>query len=153
MFIADGGVMKRFLIFAALWPILGLVWGFWIVLQISNRAVGAPLSFDYQEMNLLPMAYMAGIIPALLLAWFDEMLARRHASYRISWTALAAYLVSYVPLLGVYALPLMHDHAIWLVGIIGAVPGAICAWLATDEAEGVIRRRDKSPIGQMNRML
>jgi hypothetical protein len=58
-----------------------------------------------------------------------------------------------VPLLGVYSPPIMHDHTVWLVGIIGAVSGAICAWLATDEAEGVIRRRDKSPIGQMNRML
>jgi len=145
--------MKRFLIFASLWPILGLVWGFWIVLQISNWAVGAPLSFDYHQVNLLPMAYMAGIVPALLLAWFDEMLARRHASYRICWTALAAYLVSYMPLLGVYSPPIMHGQTIWLVGIIGAVPGAICAWLATDEAEGATRRRDKSPIGQMKRML
>jgi len=145
--------MKRFLIFAALWPILGLVWGVWIVLQLSNWAVGAPLSFDDHQANLLPMAYMAGIIPALLLAWFDEALARRRASHRMSWTALAAYLVSYVPLLGVYSLPSMDNHAIWLVGLIGAVPGAVCAWLATDEAEGVIRRRDKSPIGQINRMF
>src|ERR1700710_2562546 len=98
-------IMKRFLIFATLWPILGFVWGFWIVLQISNWAVGAPFTFDYHQVNLLPIAYIVGIVPALLLAWFDDVLATRNTSYRVGYTAVVAYAISYVPILGAFSLP------------------------------------------------
>jgi hypothetical protein len=144
-------IMKRFLIFATLWPILGFVWGFWIVLQISNWAVGAPLSFDYHQVNLLPIAYIVGIVPALLLAWLDDVLARRNTRYRVGCTALVAYVVSYVPMLGALSLPFMHDPYIWLLGLIGAVPGAVCSWLATDEPNTLIRVRDKRQIGAIKR--
>jgi hypothetical protein len=144
-------IMKRFLIFATLWPILGFVWGFWIVLQISNWSVGAPLTFDYHQVNLLPTAYIVGIVPALLLAWLDDVLATRNMRYRVGCTALVAYVISYVPMLGALSLPFMHDPYIWLLGIIGAVPGAVCSWLATDEPNTLMRERDKRRIGAIKR--
>jgi hypothetical protein len=135
--------MKRFLIFATLWPILGFVWGFWIVLQISNWAVGARLTFDYH--------HIVGIVPALLLAWFDDVLATRNVPHRIECTTVMAYVLSYVPMLGALSLPFVHNPYVWLLGMIGAVPGAACSWLATDEPDTLMRERDKRQITAIKR--
>ena len=55
--------MKRYLIFALLFPPIAFVVAFWIMLQIANWAEGSPNTFDYRQVTVLPMAYMIAIIP------------------------------------------------------------------------------------------
>ena len=124
--------MKRFLIFAAVAPPLGFIIAFWMMLQIANWLAGAPSTFDLQHVAMLPTVYAFGMIPALLMAWFDHVLAQRGISYRIALTALFAYGLSYVPLLGAFQLGFMHEPSVLLLGLIGAVPAAVCSWLATE---------------------
>jgi hypothetical protein len=123
--------MKRFLIFAAVAPPLGFLIAFWVMLQIANWIAGAPGTFDLQHVAMLPTVYLFGVIPALLTAWFDHLLATRQMSYRIALTALFGYALSYVPLLGAFKLGFMSEPSAALVGLIGAVPAAVCSWLAT----------------------
>jgi hypothetical protein len=124
--------MKRFLIFAAVAPPLGFLIAFWVMLQIANWIAGAPSTFDLQHVAMLPTVYVFGVIPALLTAWFDHVLATRQMSYRIALTALFGYALSYVPLLGAFQLGFMSEPSAALVGLIGAVPAAVCSWLATE---------------------
>jgi hypothetical protein len=123
--------MKRFLIFAAVAPPLGFLIAFWVMLQIANWIAGVPGTFDLQHVAMLPTVYLFGVIPALLTAWFDHLLATRQMSYRIALTALFGYALSYVPLLGAFKLGFMSEPSAALVGLIGAVPAAVCSWLAT----------------------
>jgi hypothetical protein len=127
--------MKRFLIFAAVAPPLGFIIAFWMMLQIANWMAGAPSTFDVQHVALLPTVYAFGMIPALLMAWFDHVLAQRRIGYRIALTTLFAYALSYVPLLGAFQLGFMHEPSVLLLGLIGAVPAALCSWLATDRGQ------------------
>ena len=121
--------VKRFLIFAAVAPPLGFVIAFWVMLQIANWMAGAASSFDLRQVTMLPAIYVFGVIPALLIAWFDHVVAKRQMPYRIALTALFAYALSYLPLLAV--LRLMQEPSAVLLGLIGAVPAAACSWLAT----------------------
>jgi len=98
--------MKRFLIFAAVAPPLGFIVAFWVMLQIANWLAGSPNTFDVAQIMMLPTIYLVGLIPALLAAWFDHALARRNVSYRMALPA--------------------------LFGLIGAVPSALCSWLAAE---------------------
>jgi hypothetical protein len=129
--------MKRFLIFAAVAPPLGFIIAFWVMLQIANWLAGAPSTFDLQHVAMLPTVYAFGLIPALLFAWFDHVLARRQVCYRIALTTLFAYAISYVPLLGAFRFGFMHEPSMLLLGLIGAVPAAVCSWLATDRRQVV----------------
>ena len=129
--------MKRFLIFAAVAPPLGFIIAFWVMLQIANWMAGAPSTFDLQHVVMLPTVYVFGVIPALLIAWFDQVLAQRQMSYRIALTASFAYALSYVPLLGAFQLGFMHEPSAVLLGLIGAVPAAVCSWLATERSQPV----------------
>ncbi|CAN7532579.1 DUF5413 family protein [Bradyrhizobium sp. LjRoot220] len=129
--------MKRFLIFAAIAPPLGFIIAFWIMLQIANWMVGGPGTFDMQQVAMLPTIYLVGLIPALLTAGFDHVLAKREMSYRIALTALFGYFVSYAPLVGAFRLAFMHDPGVLLLGIVGAVPAALCSWLSTERRQPV----------------
>jgi hypothetical protein len=122
--------MKRFVIFAVVAPPLGFIIAFWVMLQIANWITGAPSTFDLQHVVMLPTVYVFGVIPALLLAGFDHVLAKRQMRYRIALTALFACVLSYVPLLGAFHLGFMHEPSAVLLGLIGAVPAAVCSWLA-----------------------
>ena len=90
--------MKRFLIFAAIAPPLGFVVAFWVMLQIANWLAGSPSTFDVAQVMMLPTIYLVGLIPALLVAWFDHALAKRNVSHRVALTALFGYAISYLPL-------------------------------------------------------
>jgi hypothetical protein len=65
------------------------------------------------------MAYMIGIVPALIVAVFDPVI--RNARYRILWTSPFAYAAGFMPTLA---------RSVLGFGLIGAVPGTICSWLA-----------------------
>jgi hypothetical protein len=70
--------MKRFLIFAAIAPPLGFIVAFWVMLQIANWLAGSPGTFDVAQVMMLPTIYLVGLIPALLVAWFDRTLSTRN---------------------------------------------------------------------------
>lgn len=122
--------MRRFLIFGLLFPPLAFVVAFWGMLQILNWALGEKSTVDYHQLILLPVAYMVALLPAMLTAVVDNALAIRNVRYRILWTALAGYLFIFVPLLAALLTGSIHGYYLLLFGIIGAVPAAICSWLA-----------------------
>src|SRR6266511_2551461 len=124
--------MTRFLIFAAIAPPLGFVVAFWVMLQIANWLAGSPTTFDVAQILMLPTIYLVGLIPALLAAWFDHALAKRNVSYRIVLTALFGYAITYLPLAVVFWIGFAHGPYVLLFGLIGAVPSAVCSWLAAE---------------------
>jgi len=80
----------------------------------------------------MPTIYLVGLIPALLAAWFDHALARRNVSHRIALTALFGYAISYLPLAVAFWIGFGHGPYVLLFGLIGAVPSAVCSWLAAE---------------------
>jgi hypothetical protein len=119
---------RRVLIFALLGPPIGFATGLWGLLQLLNWAVGSPSTSDIGQLVLLPVAYALGIVPALIVARFDQAVVK--SRYRVLWTTLFAYLAGFLPILG--ALMMGFIQSLWVLplGLIGAVPGAICSWLA-----------------------
>jgi hypothetical protein len=124
--------MTRFLIFAAVAPPLGFVVAFWVMLQIANWLAGGPTTFDVAQIMMLPTIYLVGLIPALLAAWFDHALAKRNASHRIALTAMFGYAICYLPLAVVFWMGSAHGPDVLLFGLVGAVPSAVCSWLAAE---------------------
>lgn len=124
--------MTRFLIFAAIALPLGFVVAFWVMLQIANLLAGSPTTFDVAQIMMLPTIYLVGVIPALSAAWFDHALARRNVSYRILHTALFGYAISYPPFAAAFWIGFGHGPYVLLLGLIGAVPSALCSWLAAE---------------------
>ncbi|MCG2668178.1 DUF5413 family protein [Bradyrhizobium sp. GCM10023182] len=121
--------MRRFVVFAVLFPPLAFIVAFWGMLQILNWALGEKGTADYGQLVLLPLAYMLALLPALLTAVVDDVLARRNIRYRILWTAFAGYVFIFTPLLAALLTGSIHGPHLFLFGIIGAVPAAICSWL------------------------
>ena len=124
--------MKRFLVFAAIAPPLGFVVAFWVMLQIANWLAGSPNTFDVGQIMMLPTIYLVGLSPALLVAWFDHALAKRNVSYRVGLTALFGYAISYLPLTAASWMGFVLGPEVLLFGLIGAVPSAVCSWLAAE---------------------
>jgi hypothetical protein len=135
--------MTRFLIFAAMAPPLGFVVAFWVMLQIANWLAGSPPNtFDVTQMMMLPTIYLIGLIPALAAAWFDHVLAKRHVSHRIARTALFGYAISFLPMIASFRFGVVLGPEVLLLGLVGAVPSAVCSWLA---AEGQLTEFVPSP--------
>ena len=72
------------------------------------------------------------MIPALWAAGFDHALAKRNVPYRIAFTALFGYTISYLPLAVAYWVGFAHGPEVLLFGLVGAVPSAVCSWLAAE---------------------
>ena len=81
---------------------------------------------------MLPTIYLVGLIPALAAAWFDHALSTRNLSHRVPLTTLFGYAISYLPLIGAPWMGFVHGPYVVLFGLIGAVPSALCSWLATE---------------------
>lgn len=122
--------MRRFVVFAVLFPLLAFIVAFWGMLQILNWALGEKSTADYHQLVLLPLAYVLVLLPAMLTAVVDDVLARRNTRFRILWTALAGYVFIFTPLLAALLTGSIHGPYLFLFGLIGAVPGAVCSWLA-----------------------
>ena len=86
---------------------------------------------------MLPTIYLVGLIPALLVAWFDRALSTRNLSHRVPLTALFGYAISNLPLIGAPWMGFVHGPYVVLFGLIGAVPAAVCSWLATERRAAV----------------
>lgn len=123
--------MKRLLIFALLAPPLGMATGLYLMLPLLNGGFVAS-TLDWHNIILLPAAYFMGLVPALVVGLFDGALAKRKVRRRVLWTAGFAFAMSFIPVLPSIAFGFIQTPWILPFGIIGAVPGAICAWLAGD---------------------
>jgi hypothetical protein len=123
--------MTRFLIFAILGPPLGFVTLFWGLLGTLGLALGEPPAIHAGQIVLLPLAYMLGIVPALVTAAFDHTLARWRVRPRILWTALFGYAAAYLILLTAWMDGSVHGPYLLAFGLVGAVPGAVCSWISS----------------------
>jgi hypothetical protein len=132
----DGG-LRRFLIFGLLGPPLGMLTGMWGIVPVLNGLLGGPSVFDYHQLVLIPLAYQIGLLPALLVAVFDGLLARRGVRYRVGWSALFGFAMSFIPLLGALSMGFLHGPFVAIFGLLGAAPAAACSWLAGEGAPRV----------------
>ncbi len=127
--------MKRVLIFSLVAPPLSFATAFWILLQVANWAAGSPSTFSLGQAASLPTVYLIGLIPALLAATYDYVMEQAEVSWRVGLTAIFAYAVSYLPLVIAGATEFTQGPCFWLFGLSGAVPAALCSWLATEQQQ------------------
>ncbi|MDP3076088.1 DUF5413 family protein [Bradyrhizobium sp.] len=127
--------MKRVLVFTLVAPPLSFAIAFWILLQAANWAAGTPFTFNLRQVASLPTAYLIGVIPALLAATYDYVMEEADVSWRAGLTAMFAYAISYLPLVIAGGMEFTQGPVFWLFGLVGAVPAALCSWLATAQEQ------------------
>jgi hypothetical protein len=114
--------MKRFLIYLFLFPAIATVL-FYAVIYFLTGAVVDSLSG--------PAFYYLGFIgPGLVVASVDWLAARTTVPGVIA-TTLFAYVVS------VLAVVWAGTIGVWVFGLVGAIPAAVCSWLSNKRKKGV----------------
>lgn len=78
---------------------------------------------------LLP-TYFLGLVPALATALVDAALAARGTPRRIAWTALAGAVCGFMPVAAAIGYSGLVRPLVLAWVLVGAVPAAICSWLA-----------------------
>ena len=141
MSIEGDDVLRRFLIFALLGPPLGMITGLWGILPAMNWSLGGASVFDYHQIVLTPLAYQVGLVPALLAAAFDGWLAKRGVRFRVVWSALFGFSVSFLPLVGALSMGFLHGPFVDIFGLLGAAPAAVRSVLSGG-ASPRLRRRE-----------
>jgi hypothetical protein len=127
--------MKRYLIFAALGPLLG---GFWLLLTTTVMAGywSHPPSFSEAEkvvavfVRTLQYSYLFGILPALMIAAVDDILFHVR---RMGWVVR----VLIVGAIAFFAAELLYGSRgpdsgavqFMLYGLVGFIPATISSWL------------------------
>ncbi|WP_152033224.1 hypothetical protein [Bradyrhizobium sp. DOA9] len=118
--------MIRFGVFGVLGPLAG----YFVFLGLGGGFSG-PSSAGVAFIMLLPVAWIAGVVPALLTASFDQSLARLGATpaQRYLLTALVGYAAAYLLMLANFleAEPLFPFQSSW--GLVGAIPAAVCSFV------------------------
>jgi len=128
--------MKRYLIFAALGPLLG---GFWLLLTTTVMAGywSHPPSFSEAEkvvavfVRTLQYSYLFGILPALMIAAVDDILFHVR---RMGWVVR----VLIVGVIAFFAAELLYGSRgpdsgavqFMLYGLVGFIPATISSWLS-----------------------
>jgi uncharacterized membrane protein len=107
--------MKRFLIFAVLFPPLALV--------IFN-APDVVMHHDFRLLDLVTfgLTYTFAVVPALILAWVDQ-------KFRIVGTMIAGAAIAYLAAFSI-GFPFLDYRATLMIGLIGTIPAAVCSWLS-----------------------
>lgn len=108
--------MKRFLIFLLLFPAIATA-SFYAVLYILTGA-------ELDSLSGPAIGYLFFIGPALVLALVDWFVAKKTPVPGVIGTTLVAYGVS------VLAVELAGARWILALGLIGAIPAAVCSWLS-----------------------
>jgi hypothetical protein len=114
--------MKRILVFTVLFPPLALV--------IFN-APDVIMRHDFRLLDLvtLSLTYTFMVIPALILAWVD------HAFHSLAGTTIAGAAIAYLAALSI-GFPFLDYRATLMIGLIGAIPAAVCSWLSSEKQNG-----------------
>jgi hypothetical protein len=124
--------MRRVIIFAVLGPLLGILTGFFVLLPIVAALAGNPLHIDtdHAPFALLPVAYIGGLLPTVLVGVFDGVLANRNIGWRILWSGIFGFAMAFLPLLTSLSMGFIHGPFVLLFGAIGALPACVCSWIA-----------------------
>lgn len=122
--------MKRFLIFPGLLPPLAL-----LAFLVPGLVARPELPTFRALYGMLGIAYVVAIVPASLLAVMDWYLSQKPTFVSITVTATTGFILSLVTasVLGLRA-EVRSDPV--LIGMVGAVPTAVCCWLSkTSQAQ------------------
>jgi Family of unknown function (DUF5413) len=133
---ARGASMKRYLVFAALAPLLG---GFWLLLATSVMSgywSRPPSLLEVEKLvavfvKTLQYSYLFGILPALMIGAVDDILFHVR---RIGW----AVRLLIVGAIAFAAAELMYGSRgpdsgalqFILYGLVGFIPATVSSWLA-----------------------
>ena len=131
-----GRGMKRFLIFLLLGPLLGLL-VFMLRNAFAGKLVGGFMGFVFG----LPFGYLFGL-PIVLVMWVEDWFLsdKTGLGMKVATSACVGYVASIAMLLLTSALHLQLPQ-ILSFGIVGAIPAAVCSWLAgTTEIRGTLRQ-------------
>ena len=129
-----GRGMKRFLIFLLLGPLLGFL-VFLLRNAFAGKTVGGFMGFVFA----LPFGYLFGL-PTVL--WVEDWFLsdKIGLGMKVATSACVGYIASIAMLLLTSALQLQLPQ-ILSFGIVGAIPAAVCSWLAgTTEDRGTSRQ-------------
>ena len=123
--------MKRFLIFAILGPLIGLM----IMLGISWFLAG---NFGYPGVRFwvygLPLAYVLGLAPALVAGAANWLLASKLTFWlRVGATFCAGYIVTVLTGFVIFDTRYTSLPEVLAFGLVGAIPAAICSWLSGNQ--------------------
>jgi len=117
---------RRLAIFGIVGPPLGLATGLGMLWLISRSQTVTGSGF----LALLVPTYFLGLVPALATALVDSALAARGTPRRIVWTALAGAACGFFPVAAAIGYSGLIRPLFLVWGLVGAVPAAICSWLA-----------------------
>jgi hypothetical protein len=122
--------MKRLWIFLLVGPFVGFV-----VALFPGHAMTMMAPYFFAVM--LPVAYLAGAVPALLVCIVDHHLSDKLGDFtRAAVTALAGYI-------SVAAMFAVYDEQVsgWIaqVGFAGAIPGAFCSLMSAEKQNETAR--------------
>ena len=117
--------MKRLLIFTALFPPLALL--IYISPDVISRREFPPMRLMFA---ILGFAYLFALIPAWLTAAVDWSLSSKPFYLRLFATMVAGAAIAELT-----AQYLSHDmrDALLIVGLMGAIPAAVCSWLSREK--------------------
>jgi hypothetical protein len=120
--------MKRYLIFTTLFPPLALV------------VFNAPVLIMHRDFRLLDLvtfgvAYTLGVIPAWLTAAVDWALSAKSTYLRIVGTAVAGAVITDSVALFMWGF-FAGFWPVLMAGLVGAIPAAVCSWLASEKQSG-----------------
>jgi hypothetical protein len=128
--------MKRYLIFAALSPLLG---GFWLLLTttvMSGYWSHPPSAAEIAKLvtvfaKTLQYSYLFGVLPALMIAAVDDILFHvKRISPLVRMLILGA--IAFVAAEFTYGGRGQDSGALQFVlyGLVGLIPAMVCSWLA-----------------------
>ncbi|WP_441242535.1 hypothetical protein [Tardiphaga sp. 768_D3_N2_1] len=120
--------MKRFLIFAALFPPLGML----VFNAPDEVSKGIPSSEDL--LAWLIASYPIAIVPALLMAGIDRALSKQ--TFHLLKTTAVGGLVSASVLLFLWSGLAPFWSGVMAV-LLGALPAAVCSWLSDKSMRSV----------------
>lgn len=116
--------MKRFLTFPGLLPPLAL-----LAFLVPGLFARPELPTFRALYGMLGIAYFVAIVPACLLSVVDWYFSQKRTFVSITVTATTGFILSLVTAY-VFGLRAEVRNDPVLIGMIGAVPAAICCWLS-----------------------
>jgi hypothetical protein len=116
--------MKRFAVFAILGPPITAATFYLILLPLAGVLEGVPVVIDT---SVLPV-WSYAVFASLVVAVFDWVASIIELPLRPIGAAVTGWLMAFLLLRDILALP---DLPGWFVGvgILGAIPGAVCSWV------------------------
>jgi hypothetical protein len=125
---------KGVIIFSVLGPPLGLMTALLVLIPLISLIASGKLEWTADPLGLvvlLPLSYFLGFVPAAVVGFVDALLARNAVPGRIAWTTLAGFFGTFLPVLSAITAGYIHGFSFLIGGIVGAVPAALCSWLAS----------------------